>query len=262
MPDVLDVMQAVAHAATVDEVWDHAVRYFKGHGLSRATYGFTRFRRERSVGDPDDLLFVSSYPADYSRLYFQGGLYAKTAMFRWVTQNTGTCTWRWVEEAAQRGELSPQEIEAMKVNRAAGVLAGVSISFPEVSARAKGALGLAADPGIGHDEMDVLWAAWGKEIETLAHMMHLKIVQLPMANRRRQLTERQREVLEWVADGKTAQDIGVIMGISPAMVEKHLRLARQALDVETTAQAVAKGTMLNRIFQRPAHAGVGLRLAG
>jgi DNA-binding CsgD family transcriptional regulator len=96
----------------------------------------------------------------------------------------------------------------------------------------------------------------------LAHLMHLKIVQLPMANRRRQLTERQREVLEWVADGKTAQDIGVIMGISPAMVEKHLRLARQALDVDTTAQAVAKGTMLNRIFQRPTHAGMNLRLVG
>ena len=32
------------------------------------------------------------------------------------------------------------------------------------------------------------------------------------------------------------------------MVEKHLRLARQALDVETTAQAVAKGTLLNEIL--------------
>jgi LuxR family transcriptional regulator len=38
------------------------------------------------------------------------------------------------------------------------------------------------------------------------------------------------------------------MEISPAMVEKHLRLAREALSVETTAQAVAKASFLNQIF--------------
>ncbi|HMS96421.1 MAG TPA: hypothetical protein PKA03_14605, partial [Tabrizicola sp.] len=53
-----------------------------------------------------------------------------------------------------------------------------------------------------------------------------------------------------VADGKTTQDVALLMGVSAAMVEKHLRLAREALAVETTAQAVAKGAMLNMIFQR------------
>ncbi len=83
-------------------------------------------------------------------------------------------------------------------------------------------------------------------------MMHLKIVQLPSPNRRRNLTVRQREALEWVADGKTTGDIATIMEISPAMVEKHLKLAREALDVETTAQAVAKAALLNMIFTRTA----------
>jgi hypothetical protein len=41
------------------------------------------------------------------------------------------------------------------------------------------------------------------------------------------------------------------MGVSVAMIEKHLRLARDALSVETTAQAVAKATILNMIFMRP-----------
>jgi LuxR family transcriptional regulator len=38
------------------------------------------------------------------------------------------------------------------------------------------------------------------------------------------------------------------MGISPAMVEKHLRLAREVLDVETTAHAVAKAALFNHLF--------------
>jgi DNA-binding CsgD family transcriptional regulator len=53
-----------------------------------------------------------------------------------------------------------------------------------------------------------------------------------------------------VADGKTMQDVALLMGVSSAMVEKHLRLARDALDVETTAQAVAKSALMNIIFQR------------
>lgn len=44
--------------------------------------------------------------------------------------------------------------------------------------------------------------------------------------------------LDVVGDCKTAQDIASLMGLSAATVEKHLRLAREALDVETTAQAV------------------------
>ncbi len=43
------------------------------------------------------------------------------------------------------------------------------------------------------------------------------------------------------------------MGVSIAMVEKHLRLARDVLNVETTAQAVAKGTLMNIIFHPKVH---------
>ncbi|MBD3764580.1 MAG: hypothetical protein IE927_07545 [Rhodobacterales bacterium] len=81
-------------------------------------------------------------------------------------------------------------------------------------------------------------------------MAHLKMTSLPLPTARRALTDRQREALEWVADGKTTQDIALLMGVSTAMVEKHLRLAREALDVETTAHAVAKAAMLNQIFVR------------
>ena len=55
-------------------------------------------------------------------------------------------------------------------------------------------------------------------------------------------------MLEWVGDGKTAQDISTIMGVSPATIEKHLRLAREALDVETTAQAVLKASFQNQLY--------------
>jgi len=42
------------------------------------------------------------------------------------------------------------------------------------------------------------------------------------------------------------------------MVEKHLRLARESLDVDTTAQAVAKAALMNRIYHRSNATSLGL----
>ena len=62
------------------------------------------------------------------------------------------------------------------------------------------------------------------------------------------LTKRQKEVLGWIGDGKTIQVTAILLGLTPATVEKHLRLARRALDVETTAQAVLRANFHNQIF--------------
>lgn len=231
-------------------VWQAATGYFARLGFGRVNYGYTRFANDKTIGNPEDAVFLTTADAEYARRYFAGGLYARTPAFRWAQENTGACTWAWVGEAMARGELSPDEVAAVKQNLAMGIRAGITVSFPETSTRAKGALGMIADTGLDHAAVEEIWSARREEILAVANMMHLKIVNMPVANHRRALTQRQREALEWVADGKTTQDVAVLMGVSPAMVEKHLRLARQALDVETTAQAVAKAALLNMVFQK------------
>lgn len=248
---ILGLLRDIAEAQSIDNAWGLASGYFASIGFRRMMYGFTRFRHQRTIGDPDDALFLTTFEGDYAQRYFQGGFYARAPAFRWAERNSGACTWTWVKEAFEAGRLPPEEMEAVRFNATMGVLAGITISFPEVSARAKGAMGLTADPGLDHIAVEQIWASREDEILTVAHMMHLRIVQLPQLTRQRALSPRQREALEWVADGKTTQDVALLMGVSPAMVEKHLRLAREALAVETTAQAVAKGALLNMIFQRP-----------
>lgn len=251
MSEVLPLLSRIAESTSVGPVWSAATGFFAALGFGRVNYGYTRFLHASSIGNPDDAVFLTTADADYALRYFSGGLYARTPVFRWAQQNSGTCTWAWVAEAMARGELTADEMAAVQQNLAMGVSAGVTISFPETSTRAKGALGMIADPGLSHGDVERIWAARKDEVMAVANMMHLKLVQLPGGSRRRPLTQRQREALEWVADGKTTQDVGLLMGVSPAMVEKHLRLAREALDVETTAQAVAKAALLNMIFQKP-----------
>ncbi|MFC4274822.1 response regulator transcription factor [Achromobacter aloeverae] len=54
-----------------------------------------------------------------------------------------------------------------------------------------------------------------------------------------QLTTREREVLLWLAKGKTNRDIGEILGMAPRTVNKHLEHVYVKLGVETRAAATA-----------------------
>ena len=154
-----------------------------------------------------------------------------------------------VHEQIAGGNVTPDMMEAMALNIRMNVVAGYTISFHEVSLRARGAIGLTAKAGMTQTEVDALWAEHGSDIELANKIMHLKVVQLPhTTGQRRSLTSRQREVLEWATDCKTIHDTATIMGLNPATVEKHLRLARESLDVDTTAQAILKASSQNQFF--------------
>jgi DNA-binding CsgD family transcriptional regulator len=60
------------------------------------------------------------------------------------------------------------------------------------------------------------------------------------------LTGREREVLRWLAGGKTDRDIADILGISPRTVNKHLQRIYEKLGVETRTAAVVRALELPR----------------
>lgn len=62
------------------------------------------------------------------------------------------------------------------------------------------------------------------------------------------LTQRERDVLTWVAKGKTNRDVSDILGMSPRTVNKHLEHIFVKLGVETRAAATA---LVLKAAQRP-----------
>lgn len=58
------------------------------------------------------------------------------------------------------------------------------------------------------------------------------------------LTQREAEVLVWIAGGKPNRDIGEILGISPRTVNKHLEQIFTKLGVENRASAAAQATRI------------------
>ena len=60
----------------------------------------------------------------------------------------------------------------------------------------------------------------------------------------RALSERERQIMHWIALGKTNPEIGCILHISEFTVKNHIKSIFAKLDVSNRAQAVAK---LNRV---------------
>ncbi len=243
---LLDDLEAITDAATVEAAWDVLGRRLGEFGFDRVLYGLTRFKTERSFGDPQDLMILSNHSAAYLERFIGEKMYLNAPMVRWSAEHTGACSWRWIE--SHLDQLNPAELRILQFNRDMGVTAGYTISFPHSSHRSRGAIALTSPAGRNQAETDALWTEIGREVAVLCQVAHLKFLSLPNRSARRALTARQREVLEWVGDGKTTQDIALIMGLTAATIEKHLRLAREALEVETTAQAVLKASMQNQIF--------------
>jgi LuxR family quorum sensing-dependent transcriptional regulator len=68
---------------------------------------------------------------------------------------------------------------------------------------------------------------------------HLRRLQWPPAAPRSVLTEREREVLVWIAQGKSAWEIGEILNISERTVHKHAQTCMRKVGAVNRTQAVA-----------------------
>jgi len=245
---MLDHLEKLLVADDVGEIWSMHCDQMASFGFNRLIYGFTRFRATQNFGSLDDTLVLSNHDTAYLHSFLGAGLFSDAPMVKWALESVGACSWRIVAERAMSGQLSDAERKVLELNRRFDVVAGYSIGFPDTSARAKGAIGLCARPGLNQDDVDAIWAEHGRDLWVLNSIMHLKMSALPFSTMRRPLTSRQREVLEWVGDGKTSADIAQILGLTTATVEKHLRLAREALEVDTTAQALLKASMQRQLF--------------
>lgn len=98
------------------------------------------------------------------------------------------------------------------------------------------------------------WAALKRtivgELQTAAVHLHDAVMRsdtLTALMRLPALSPREREILQWVAAGKTQQDIGDILSISHRTVEVHLRSAREKLGALTTPQAIGRAVRLGLI---------------
>lgn len=88
-----------------------------------------------------------------------------------------------------------------------------------------------------------------RQLRILGSYFHEHILRLHGHRSEQQilLSARELDCLKWTAEGKTAWEASVILGITERTVRFHLNAAREKLQCTTTTQAVAKAVRDNMI---------------
>jgi len=88
----------------------------------------------------------------------------------------------------------------------------------------------------------------------LGHITHMGMGRLfhhansPREQTQTQLSQREREILQWTADGKSSDDIAVILGISQRTVNFHIDHSIKKLDCQNKIAAAVKASLLGLLW--------------
>lgn len=240
----------ILEAPNQESVWERSVSFFRACGFLHAFYGFAPDLRENNIASVRDFQILSTIDSDTMSKILENGFFAQNQVIAWAMKNAGIISWhpRRLEMNSETRTVPQASQDVMDFYAKIGVVRGCCIGFRRDRTWGGGVLSLVADPSLDADWFDDVLEEHSDILNATASVVHRCLSQMPHHSLKGTLTPRQREVLEWVAEGKTTADIAVIMGLSAPTVDKHLRLARQALGVNTTAHALSKAAFLNQVF--------------
>ncbi|MCD2175233.1 helix-turn-helix transcriptional regulator [Rhizobium sp. C4] len=204
------------------------------YGLAHVLYG--DLRRDGSAFIPGRL--IHGQDPEFERLIREEGLAVLHPLFEAAARRFGPA----VLEPSNRAKTGTDTIRVHPRCRDSRPL----LVFPLVPSR-PGVAFLAADPGRLEDRREAREILM-RDLAALAGLFHARQLALAplrsqggaQADARPRLTPREREVLEWVAGGKTYWEIARILGISERTVRHFMSACREKLDAVSNKQAVAR----------------------
>ena len=229
------------------DAWVSIREILKQFGFDFTLYGTNRLRRAGVFGKRSDSFFMSDLPEEIMERLWEDELYKTAPIAIWAMQNEGPMSFKYGSELFHSGQLPEDQRISQEIMMNKGFTSGYVIGFNQPDTTVATALAL-INLGRSQEETDEIWEAHGKVICSYASIFNLRMASLPIPTPNVGLTERQREVLHWVAHGKTSAEIATILGLSSATIEKHLRQARETLGVSTTTQAVLHAQINSHIF--------------
>lgn len=183
---------------------------------------------------PDRLTWFSTYNRDYMEMYMRDYTPIKDPAFNVCFTRLLPLDWDEVRETDARVEPIHEMAEQYGIGRH-------GVSFP------------IRDPGFGDALFSVNfecddrhWMTIRQEIvnrfHLFAHFYHLRmkaiIADRPVTSEF-DLSPREREVLKWAADGKTAWETAQLIGVSERAIRLYTENAMNKLRAKTKTQAVA-----------------------
>lgn len=248
---MLSDIERLMYAPSIEDVWSHLSEQAEKLGFPYVHYTLYRVLEADGLSMPKELMVLSNLDKSLVDRFINDDFLTTAPLSRWLHNNGGIVSWASVFDQWQQGLLTQPEVRALQAFLEMGHFAGWGMSLRGIAPRLTGGIVFGGPLGMTQPELDRIWEKHSRYLIALTGLAHMRLASLPSSTLNDQLTTRQREVLECISSGKSNAEVAERLNISLPTVEKHLRLARQALGVKTTVQAIVLATIRNQIFVTP-----------
>lgn len=212
-----------------------------------ALFGYTRIifsvPRDEALPQEDNRIgLMHNYPDDWQKYYAEKGFERLDPVLKAAGAYNYAFRWRTLERSHR---LSERQIRFFRLGEEAGLRHGIGIPMSGDKAQIAG-IAMASGERVDAVRSDLdLISAYCNQF--FMSFKRLKGAEAVVSEVLASLSKKETEVLQWVAAGRSDDDIGQILGISVHTVDTHLRHVYQKLEVNNRVSAVVKAIILGLI---------------
>jgi len=233
----LDFIQGLQRLTTYDEICRYVVKELEQFGFNY----LTSFSIPRVGESFKDCIWFNNRPPSYIERYSEQNYVLKDPVVTELRKNLNPYSW---SDVRRTRDLKKAEVNIIDEAREWGSCDGMMVPIvtasgtvscfcpcglePDLSPRARLALEVIAI----YSNAALRRALLQRSRENISHTP---------------LTPREREILQWVAAGKTDDEIGEILSIGTTTVTQHVENAKHKLDAMRRTYAVVQAIRLGEI---------------
>lgn len=224
------VLERIQSRANNDDLWSLMLDYFHAHGVTKVSY-------HHFSADLQDKQGVTVNADGFSQAWVCHYIEQKLYLVDPITElaQCATRPFLW-SDIGTLMRLSPAQKGYLAQMRAAGLGEGLAFQVFGPGLR-NGYVGLGFDA-----EHDMPSAALQIDFQLIAQAGHLKYCELnPIGPGQGDLSPRERQILRWIARGKSNSTIAAILAVSPHTIDTMVRRIFAKLGVADRTTAAIQG---------------------
>jgi LuxR family transcriptional regulator len=242
----LKACRDMVSSKTVSAAWNNYKEVLTFIGFDRHIFLSTHYRTYGLWGDPRDTLVLSSHEKKYNNALFSTELnfLKHHPDFEWLVNNPGDyMPWHQFSQDDVSNNSFKKKLKIL--NDQFKVRSGIKFSLKQSNHESTCVVLLTGCKQYDQTHIDNIWATNSAKIYSISKILQLTIRSLPYTGggigpKHQRLTKRQAEVLTLISSGNTVIQVAQKLNLAVTTIDKHLKLARSGLSVNSTAQAVAK----------------------
>lgn len=240
-----DYVEKAAAVKSESELFTVYLDAVKNHGLDRALFCIATDHYD--IDQKPGVGVIHNYPGDWMQYYFEKSFDKIDPVMIYGLSQAGSYTWNVIPT---RMTLNKKQIDCLNYGKEAGLNNGICTPLRGPHNQLAGLSLASSEKTDSFDGKIDLITAYSNHFYLAWKRFNLqkKSEKDEITTPNPILTEQERDVLSWVAKGKTDWEIGEIKTISASTVDFHMRNIFKKLDANNRILAVVKAMSYGLIY--------------